>query len=303
MGKLYLTLAFIFAGSSVIAARFVSTYIPPFAIIFISLAFASLTAILFRGKKMFNTVKQLSKEAWIIILLQAVFGCFLFRVFLTIGLQHIGATEAGIITGATPAVTALLTWIMLRERLSTRTVAGVLITLAGILLVQGFPFEISLDKLQPIGAILVLCAAACESLFTILSRKIHVKPHNEAAFPPLDHAGFVSIFAMVLCLIPTLIEHPWSAVKNLPVIGWFALVWYGCIVTIAAFACMFAGAKQCGGYTIAAFAGIIPITSTILSVIILKEPINIYQIAGCIFVILATLIISKQKNHAAQLVK
>lgn len=50
---------------------------------------------------------------------QSLFGSFLFRVFLTEGLQHIGTAEAGIITGATPAITALLTWVMLREKLTS----------------------------------------------------------------------------------------------------------------------------------------------------------------------------------------
>jgi drug/metabolite transporter (DMT)-like permease len=59
---------------------------------------------------------------------------------------------------------------------------------------------------------------------------------------------------------------------------------------------MFAGAKQCNGYTIAAFSGIIPITSTVLSVVLLQEPISGYLITGCVLVVLAMLVISNQKK-------
>lgn len=227
-----------------------------------------------------------------------MFGSFLFRVFLTTGLQYIGAAEAGIITGATPAITALLTWLMLNEYLSLRTVTGILITFAGVLLVQGFPFETTLENFQPIGVIYVLCAVACESLFTTFSRKIHVGAKGDETLPPLVHAGFVSICAMVLCLIPALLEQPWAAIAALPVSGWIAFLWYGSIVTIVAFAFMFAGAKRCNGYTIAAFAGIIPISSTLFSVTILKDSISKYQAAGCVLVVFATLIISYQKKAA-----
>lgn len=294
MGSIFLITAFVLAGSSVVAAYFVSAYIPPFATTFFSLVFASLTAILLCGKRMYTIAKQLSKEIWIVIALQALFGNFLFRVFLTIGLQHIGAAEAGIITGATPAITALFAWIILRERLKIRTVMGILITVAGILLVQGFPFEITFKSFQPLGVTLVLASAACEALFTTLSRKIYTSTSGGQTLPPLVHAGLVSIFAMGLCLLPTLIESPWPALMKLPVSGWLALLWYGSIVTIVAFTCMFAGAKRCNGYTIAAFAGIIPISSTILSVTILKEQINTYQVIGCVLVVLATLVISKK---------
>ncbi|WP_054791436.1 DMT family transporter [Lacrimispora sphenoides] len=297
MGRLYLTVAFILAGSSVIAASFISAYLPTFTTTFLSLVFASLTAVLFCGKNMYDTAKCLSRKTWTVILLQAIFGSFLFRVFLTTGLQYIGAAEAGIITGATPAITALLTWIMLHEYLSLHTVIGILITFAGVLLVQGFSFETTLENFQPIGAIYVLCAAACESLFTTFSRKIHMGINDET-LPPLVHAGFVSICAMVLCLIPALLEHPWAAIAALPISGWIAFVWYGSIVTIVAFAFMFAGAKRCSGYTIAAFSGIIPISSTLFSVTILKESISMYQDAGCVLVVFATLIISYQKKAA-----
>ncbi|MGL5435371.1 MAG: DMT family transporter [Lachnospiraceae bacterium] len=295
MGRLYLTIAFTLAGSSVIAASFLSAHLPTFTTTFLSLVLAALTAIIVSGRKMYATARHLSGKTWLVILLQALFGCFLFRLFLTTGLQYIGTAEAGIITGATPAITALLTWLMLRERLSLRTITGVLITFAGILLVQGFPFETTLKHLQPLGVIFILCAAACESLFTTLSRKIHANTINEETLPPLIHAGFVSIFAMVLCFVPALLERPWAAIVQLQISGWIALVWYGSIVTIVAFAFMFAGSKRCDGYTIAAFAGIIPISSALLSVTILKEPIGINQIAGCILVVIATLIISKHE--------
>jgi drug/metabolite transporter (DMT)-like permease len=298
MGRLYLTVAFILAGSSVIAASFISAYLPTFTTTFFSLVFASLTGVLFCGKNMYDTAKCLSRKTWTVILLQAIFGSFLFRVFLTTGLQYIGAAEAGIITGATPAITALLTWIMLHEYLSLHTVIGILITFAGVLLVQGFPFETTLENFQPIGVIYVLCAAACESLFTTFSRKIHMDVKGNETLPPLVHAGFVSICAMVLCLIPALLEHPWAAIAALPISGWIAFVWYGSIVTIVAFAFMFAGAKRCSGYTIAAFSGIIPISSTLFSVTILKESISMYQAAGCVLVVFATFIISIQKKAA-----
>ena len=303
MGRLYLVIAFILAGSSVIVARFVSMYLPPFSTTFFSLVFASLTALLFGGRKMFKTAKRLSGKVWLVILLQAIFGSFLFRVFLTAGLRHIGAAEAGIITGTTPTITALFTWVILREQFSGRTVAGILLTCAGIMILQGFPFELSLEYMHMRGVILIVCAAACEALFTTLSRKIHMDSQEEKLLSPLVHAGFVSILAMMLCLVPALMEQPWAAVNNLPISGWLALLWYGSIVTVVAFACMFAGAKRCNGYTIAAFSGVIPISSTFLSVIILKEPINPYQLIGCACVILATLVISRQKAQDGQQVK
>jgi len=295
IGKLYLFAAFALAGSSVVAARFISAYIPPFTITFLSLFWATVTAILFCGKKMLLTVRSLSHQTWLVLFLQALFGSFLFRVFLTIGLLYIGAAQAGVITGATPAITALFTFLILRERLDVHAALGLLITLIGILLVQGFPFHITDGNMQFKGFILVFCAAACESLFTILARKIQLNVPAGENLSPVVQAGLVSILAMLLCIAPMLFEGSREAVISLPLSGWLALIWYGSIVTVVAFACMFAGAKRCSGYTIAGFAGFVPISSLVLSIIFLKETVYIYQIVGCILVVGAAYILSLRR--------
>jgi len=223
--------------------------------------------------------------------MQAVFGSFLFRVFLTFGLQYTGATEAGIITGASPAITALLTWLLLRERLTKSAFLGIVFALAGILLVQGFPFAMTSSGFHPAGIVLVLFAAVCEALFTTLSRKIHVDAKEDAPLSPLVQAGLVSIMAMVFCSLPMVMEQPWPRLYTLPISGWLALVWYGAVVTIVAFTCMFAGAKRCSGYIIAAFTGLIPISSTVLAFAVLRESIRGVQVIGCALVVAATIVI------------
>lgn len=169
---------------------------------------------------------------------------------------------------------------------------GVGLALAGILLVQGVPFAVGGSGFSLAGMLLVLCAALCESLFTVMSRKIQLQTVGKKQFAPLVQAELVSVFAMFLCLAPALLERPLPAVHALPPSGWAALVWYGSVVTVVAFAFMFAGATRSSGYTIAAFAGVIPIGSTILSVVVLKEPVRLHQILGCALVVLATLVIA-----------
>jgi len=281
------------AGSSVIAARFVSGYLPPFTTTFFSLAFATLTALICSGQKMLDAIKTMSRQRWRLLIMQALFGSFLFRVFLTFGLQYTGATEAGIITGASPAITALLTWLLLRERLTKNAAFGIVLALAGILLVQGFPFAMSSSVFHPAGIILILLAAVCEALFTTLSRKVHVGAQEDAPLSPLVQAGLVSIMAMVFCSLPMLMEQPWPRLYTLPISGWLALLWYGAVVTIVAFACMFAGAKRCSGYIIAAFTGFIPISSTALAFFVLREPLQGVQLIGCGLVVGAAVVISR----------
>jgi drug/metabolite transporter (DMT)-like permease len=295
VGKIYLTVAFILAGSSVVVARYVSGNLQPFTITFMSLAFASITALLFRGKSIFSTVLKLSKRHWIILFLQALFGIFLFRVFLTFGLKYTSAIEAGIVIGTTSAITAVFARFILKDHFNKNSLLGILFTSIGVLVLQGFPFKMdTFDKSHLLGNLLVIGAASSEALFTTLSRKAHIDTKEDYKLNPFVQSGIVSIIALILCTIPMLFENPYSDLTVLPIDGWIALIWYGTIVTVIAFACMFTGAKHCDGYTIAAFTGLIPMSALILSIVILKEVVTINKIIGCCLIIISIIIMSRK---------
>jgi len=297
IGKMFLTIAFILAGSSVVVARYVSGNLQPFTITFMSLVFASITAMLFRGKSIISAARKLSKRHWVILSLQAVFGVFLFRVFLTFGLKYTSAIEAGIVIGTAPAITAIFARLILKDRFNKNSILGILLTSIGVLAVQGFPFNMSTFELNHLfGNLLVIGAASSEALFTTLSRKAHIDVNENYDLHPFVQSGIVSIIALFLCIIPMILESPYIVLMELPINGWIALIWYGSIVTIIAFACMFKGAKYCDGYTIAAFTGLIPMSALFLSIIILKEIITVNKIIGCSLIIISIIIMSRKNN-------
>lgn len=263
-GKSCLVGAFVLAGSSVVAAGYVVNNLGPFTITFISLFFGAATTMFFYGKLTIKTIPRLSRHQWKIVFLQALFGVFLFRVFLTFGLRYTSTAEAGIITGSTPAITALLTYLILRESLSGRNLLGILGTVLGIMVLQGFPFNIDAFSLVHFfGNLLVMGSAACEAAFTIMARSLHVRRQDVFTLHAAAQAGIVSIIALLLCLIPMFLEWPWGAIANLHANAWLALVWYGSFVTLVAFILMFTGTKYTDGYTIAAYSGIIPVSALI----------------------------------------
>ena len=163
-GAFYLTGAFILAGSSVIAARLVSGSLGTFTIAAASLFFASVCLIPVCGRGLKEAIRRMKPGDWRALLLQAAFGIFLFRLFLLQGLTRTSTGEAGILTGATPAITALLAVFFLGETLYKSRIAGLCITVAGILLLQGMLLPGSgLASNHFAGNMLVLCAASCES--------------------------------------------------------------------------------------------------------------------------------------------
>lgn len=297
-GKLYLLGAFSLAGTSVITGYILTMKLSSFLITTISLGIVLVCLLPFYGAKTVQTIRLLTKLDWIMILFQAVFGIFLFRTFLLFGVRLTSTVEAGILTGTTPAITSLLAFFFLKERFSGTTVLGISCTVMGIILLQGINILSAHFSAQHIlGNVLIICAAASESTFNIISRKHKAKALDGSAVQlhPMVQTLLVSAIAFVLSVIPALCEHPLASMSVLGWKEWFALVWYGVVVTALAFVFFYEGVKRCDAYTTAAFSGMIPLTSMLLSLLLLKEKTECAQWIGGLLIILSMALIGRRK--------
>ena len=304
-GKLYLICAFSLAGTSVISARFVTGKLGTFTITAVSLFFALVFLVPLCGKQLIRYIRLMSFRNFLFLSLQALCGIFLFRMFLLSSLYYTSTGEAGILTGATPTITALLAIIVLREPVSGRKLAGILCTVGGILIIQGVLTPGNGLSVEHIGGnMLVLCAAACESAFNTLSRISAVKAAADLkeSSSPIAQTAIVSAIALVLCLIPALFEHPLKELSGVGLIEWMAILWYGVFVTALAFICWYSGIKRCGAFTAAAFSGMMPFTSMLLSTVVLGERADYQQCLGGFLVIVGMILIGTEGINATSLI-
>ena len=251
--------------------------------------------------KMIRTVRKLSRRQWLLLIAQAVFGIFLFRMFLLLGVQRTSTAEAGILTGAIPAITAIGAYFVLKERPTAYTVLGVIGTVAGILLLQGNSlFTVHFSDGHWAGNLLVLLGAASESAFRIISRKQKTAENRQAntAIHPMVQTLLVSAAALCLSAVPALLERPFAALRTLDVQEILALIWYGLVITAVSFGFFYAGARRCDAYTIAAYSGIMPLTSMLLSILLLKEPVGPVQWLGGLLILSGMALIQRKAKGA-----
>ena len=298
-GKIYLLCAFSLAGTSVVTGYILSEKLSRFTITAVSLGIMILCLSPFYGLKTVQTMRKLNKSNWKLLVLQAIFGVFLFRLFLLLGVNITSTVEAGILTGTTPAITSILAFLVLREKPTGWTALGIACTITGIVLLQGASLiTIQLKVQHFFGNVLMLCAAASESTFNILSRKHNTmkQDHADVQIHPVVQTLIVSGIAFALSIIPALTEHPFMAIRTIGSSDWLALIWYGLVVTALAFVFFFAGVKRCDAYTTAAFSGMIPLTSMLLSILLLRESIGLSQYAGGFLIVSSMLIIGCRRQ-------
>jgi drug/metabolite transporter (DMT)-like permease len=254
-----------------------------------SLFFALLGLLPLCGLKLGQSMREMAKGDWATLFIQALFGIFLFRLCLLQGLLRTSAGEAGILTGAAPATTVLLAWLVLREPVDRVRGLGIISTVTGIIVLQGiFSPDIVFSYEHLVGNILVLGAAVCESVFNVLSRMGSIKAalRTEQVLDPIVQTTLVVALALLLCFGPALTEQPLPGLLSLSITGWAALVWYGVFVTALAFIFWYAGIKRCAASVAAAFSGMMPFTALLLSVLLLNEQPGWQQWLGGLLVVL-----------------
>ncbi|MBN1778355.1 MAG: DMT family transporter [Clostridiales bacterium] len=182
-GKLYLTGAFSLAGTSVVTGYLLSSQLSCFTITAVSMRIILAGLLPFYAGKTIRTIRKLNKRDWLFLVSQAFFGIFLFRSFLLAGVRLTSTAEAGILTGTTPAITAVMAYFILKERLTGYKTTGIAAAVLGILLLQDnslFFAKFSFGHFD--GNVLVLLAASSESYCNIISRK-QKAAENENARP------------------------------------------------------------------------------------------------------------------------
>ena len=128
-----------------------------------------------------------------LVFLESFFGNFLFSIFMLYGMRQSSALAAGVIMAALPAVVALLSWLMLGERIGARIGAAIACAITGIALValaRDAAGELASGSLA--GSALLLAAVTCEALYVVIGKKL------TASLSPKRISALINLWGLVL---------------------------------------------------------------------------------------------------------
>lgn len=286
---LLLSLGMALAGSSVVVGKILVDAMPIYASQFLVLLIA-LVAIIPASYCIEGSFKtfELTRMDVLYLFLQSLTGMFLFRIFLLEGLKRTTAMESGIITSTAPAILAILSIIMLKEIVKRNVAIGIFICVIGIMIINS-----NLDtntyfgnyNERLIGNGFLLLAVIGESLFSIFRKKQSFDNR------PLTSSAIIIFFSFVL-FAPLGIVELVTSVQSISSITWGALAFYALLCTVLAYICWFKGIAQVEVNVAAGFAGVMPITSVTLSIIVLGEPLTLKLLLGSIITLLGIYTIS-----------
>ncbi|MED0708881.1 DMT family transporter [Aneurinibacillus aneurinilyticus] len=287
ISSLKIVLAMIIVGSSVVAGKLIVQSFPVF--LASELRFLIATIILFPILIKFEGFPSIGKRDLLILFLQALFGVFLFNIFMLYGLTITTAIEGGIITSTIPAVTGCLAFLFLREKLTKSVITGILLAVLGTLTINFSDSFTTVGRGSSplLGNLLIFGAVISEALFIIFGKFIVQR------VSPLAISTVVSIFGTILFLPFSLYEGNRFNFGEVSIAEWGLVFYFGIVVTVIAFILMYQGVSKVSASTAGVLTGVLPMSSVILSVVILGEKVSFIHLIGIGFTLTAIYLIAK----------
>lgn len=197
------------------------------------------------------------------------------------GLQHIGAGAAGVIIGASPAITAFLSSLLLRDIPFSRVWVGCAVSFIGVALVSGGNATTDGGADPVLGGGLVVLALVSWALYTIGSRWMM------EGLSPLT-VNWTTLLISIVFQIPLLWIDPRvleAGAGSIPPSGWAALVYVIVFATALGQQAWLYGVSGIGPSRAGIFTNLIPVSALLLSFLILGESLDLIKMLGIGFVL------------------
>ncbi|MGH8887227.1 MAG: DMT family transporter [Egibacteraceae bacterium] len=254
-------------GSTFVVTKLLLVDIGPFTILALRFPIALAVLVPFARPQGFR-MRMLVQPTFLL------FGASLAAHF---GLQNLGlvyttAGNAALVVAGIPAVSALLSVLVLRERLSARLKGGVFLSIAGVVLLTSAPIVAGSWSVL-LGNVLVFGAVLTWALYTLQGKLL--THHHSALVAATASTGA----ALVLLLVPFAWELSVRGLPQLSATGWALIAYLGVVASAVGFYLWNRGLHYVDAAAAGPFVNLVPVTGVMFA-LLLGERITPVQVAG-----------------------
>jgi drug/metabolite transporter (DMT)-like permease len=232
-----------------------------------------------RGKR------PLTRRDWIAVIGLGFCGYYLASLLDFMGLQYVTASLERLILYLNPTLVLLMSVIWLRVRVSARQAAAIALSYVGVLIVFGQELRFEGSNVM-LGAALVFASALSYAVYLVASGQVVKR------LGALRLTGMATSVACVFAIAQLFVlREPSAALVPLPVI-WLSLA--NAVFTTFAPVLMVMMAIERIGAPLAAQCGMVgPMSTIVLGVVLLGEPLTGWVIVGTLLVLTGVWLLAK----------
>ncbi len=227
----------------------------------------------------------LTRRDGLVILGLGFTGYYLASFLDFVGLQYISASLGRLISYLNPTLVLLIGVLFLGQRATARQLVALAVSYAGVLLVFGHEAQFTgSDTL--LGAALVFGSALSYAVYLQLSG-------NEVRrLGALRLTGWATSVACVLCILQFVLLRPLEAALVAPPVVWLSLL-NAVVCTFAPVLMVMMAIERIGPTSTAQMGMIGPLSTILLGVWLLGEPLNAWIIAGTALVLAGVALLAR----------
>lgn len=271
---LLLVVAMLSWAGNLIVARALAGVVPPLGLSLMRWSIASLVVLPFAAAEIYDKRAVLLRR-WPILLLLGLLGLTVCNSLAYVGMQWTTALNAALINSAGPMLTLIASFAFYRERTTPPQIAGVLLSLAGVVVIvlRGDPSSL-LHFTVNRGDMAILAGVATWSIYTVLLRR---RP------PELSPLALLAVLFAIGCVtvLPLHLVEAWSG-RALPTTS-AALAGYAYVGVFPAVVAFFGwnrAVAAIGPNRASLFTHLMPLFSAGLAYAFLGERIAPFHLAG-----------------------
>ncbi len=284
--RIYLLLAVIFWGWSFVFTKILLDYVNPAELMGLRLLIGLPILLIILIVKQIKIKFQKSDYKAILAGGLVITAHFLIQIT---GLKYTSATNTGWIIAITPLVLAVLSFVVLKEKIGLKEILGIIVATFGIVILVSKGNLLNLNWLNSIGDWLILLSAFTWSIYTVIIRDISRK------YNPLAVTFCILIPATLILTTYMIISSDWSKFTSLPAEPLWALLALGVLCLAVAHWFWQEGVAKFGAAKAGFFLYLEPLSTTALAVPYLGEHFGIMTALGGMMV-LGGVYLAEKKN-------
>ena len=282
--------ALCWAGNAIVG-RLAAGHIPPVTLSFLRWAFAFLIILPFAWKHLVHDWAAIRSRLGIMILL-SITGIGAFNTLQYWALEHTQALNTLLLQSAGPLVVAVWSLALLGVRLTLAQAAGVLLSMAGVLIILMHGDLTKLSNIEfNLGDLIFLVALVIFGLYSVLSLKR----------PDIHGLSFVAFTfgAGAACLIPLFIWELFTRpAMQIDANNLLTLFYVAVFPSTLAYLCFNRGVQLIGANRAAPFFHVVPVFGTVMSIAFLGEHPQAFHFIGFALVLTGVFVASRKPKTA-----
>jgi drug/metabolite transporter (DMT)-like permease len=274
MPYLLLVLTTLFWSGNFVLSRGMHADIPPLALSFWRWALA-LAIMLAFSSRIFVSQRAIVYRERRFIIIQGLLGVTGFNSLIYLAVQTTTAVNAVLINSCVPILIALCSLVLIKEPLSTRQWAGILVSLSGVaLIIVGGNLNSLVELEFNRGDLLVLCAGLAWALYSVNLKRFPADLHPFSYLVGIMISGLIGILPFYLVEL----SRGYGLSLNAPTL--ITIVYVAIFPSVLAFIFWNRAVRDIGANRAGIFIHLMPVFSSIMAILFLGESIELFHLQG-----------------------